>query len=208
MKIKILQFLFGRFAKIIYFLGKNEEQKKEQLTYQQQATIGNKVLIETGTIINNQLHDKSKILIGDNSWLNKAYLTIFGHGGQIIIGNNTFIGPNSCIWSAAKITIGNYVLISHNVNIHDNNSHSISHIERQKDFDYIRANGKLQSHNSLSEQEVVIKDNVWIGFNAVILKGVTIGEGAIIGANTLITKDVPAYAIVVGNPATVIGKSN
>jgi acetyltransferase-like isoleucine patch superfamily enzyme len=52
---------------------------------------------------------------------------------------------------------------------------------------------------------IVIEDDVWIGFNATVLKGVTIGRGAIIGASTVVTKDVPPYAIVVGNPQRQIG---
>ena len=52
---------------------------------------------------------------------------------------------------------------------------------------------------------IVIEDDVWIGFNATILKGVKIGKGAIIGASTIITKDVPPYAIMVGSPARQVG---
>ena len=52
--------------------------------------------------------------------------------------------------------------------------------------------------------QVQIKDKVWIGFNVIILKGITIGEGAVIGAGSIVTKDVPAYTIVAGNPARII----
>jgi acetyltransferase-like isoleucine patch superfamily enzyme len=55
---------------------------------------------------------------------------------------------------------------------------------------------------------IVIEDDVWIGFNATILKGVTICKGAIIGAATVITKDVPPYAIMVGNPARQVGTAS
>ena len=68
---------------------------------------------------------------------------------------------------------------------------------------HIRTIG-FQDNINLSEKEIVIEDDVWIGFNSTILKGVTIGKGAIIGANTLILKDVPPYAVVVGNPARII----
>jgi len=53
----------------------------------------------------------------------------------------------------------------------------------------------------------VIEDDVWIGFNAIILKGVRVGRGAVVGAGSVITKDVEAYTIVVGNPQRVTGKS-
>ena len=51
---------------------------------------------------------------------------------------------------------------------------------------------------------IVIKDKAWIGFNSIILKGVTIGEGAIVGAGSVVTKDVPPYTIVAGNPARIV----
>jgi acetyltransferase-like isoleucine patch superfamily enzyme len=55
---------------------------------------------------------------------------------------------------------------------------------------------------------IVIEYDVWIGFNALIMKGVTLGKGAIIGAATMITKDVPPYAIMVGNPARQAGSAS
>ncbi len=54
---------------------------------------------------------------------------------------------------------------------------------------------------------VVIEDDAWIGFNAVVLKGVRIGRGAIVGSATVVTKDVPPYSVVVGNPAREIGQA-
>ena len=58
--------------------------------------------------------------------------------------------------------------------------------------------------NDLREEEIIIEDDAWIGFNAIITKGVRIGKGAIVGAGTIITEDVPDFAIVVGNPAKII----
>jgi acetyltransferase-like isoleucine patch superfamily enzyme len=61
-------------------------------------------------------------------------------------------------------------------------------------------------HN-VAASPIVINDDVWIGFNATVLKGVTIGRGAVVGACAVVTKDVPAYAIVVGNPARTVGEA-
>jgi acetyltransferase-like isoleucine patch superfamily enzyme len=57
---------------------------------------------------------------------------------------------------------------------------------------------------NIGEAEIIIGNDVWIGFNSTILKGVTIGDGAIIGANTVVTKDVPPFAVAVGNPPRII----
>lgn len=166
------------------------------------ATIGNNTRIFNEAKILNNLEDKTKIIIGNNCDVRGELMT-FGHGGEINIGNYSFVGERTKIWSAKKITIGNRVLISHNVNIHDNNSHPIDAKLRHEDFKHIATIG-LQKINDLKEKEIIIHDDVWIGFNSIILKGVTIGEGAIVAAGSVVTKDVEPFTIVAGNPAKFI----
>ncbi len=89
------------------------------------------------------------------------------------------------------------------MNIHDQNSHPLDSNLRHLDQMHILEKG-FQLENDLKEKEIIIKDDVWIGFNATILKGVTIGKGAIVGACTIVTEDIPDYAVVVGNPARII----
>jgi maltose O-acetyltransferase len=106
------------------------------------------------------------------------------------------------------VKIGNRVLISHGVNIHDNNSHSLSAARRAEHFQQILfGRGHPSVLDDVPAAPIVIEDDVWVGFNSTILKGVTIGRGAVIGAATVVTKDVEPYAIVVGNPARVIGQA-
>ena len=107
-----------------------------------------------------------------------------------------------------SVVIGDRVLISHGVNIHDHIAHSLSADERHKHFVEIVTAGHPINLLNVSSKSIVIEDDTWIGFNATILKGVTIGKGAIVGACSVVTKDVPAYTIVVGNPAKIIGISN
>jgi len=154
-------------------------------------------------IIENNRQQKQFITIGSNTVI-RGELMLFKHGGNITIGRDCFIGPGSKIWSAKNISLGDRVLIAHNVNIHDNISHPLNAADRHKDFMHIFFKGGLQDTVALREEEVIIGDDVWIGFNAIILKGVKIGKGAIIGAGTTITKDVPDFAIVVGNPQRII----
>jgi len=193
--------LFKEICRKIYLTGKyyNLELKKEPIY---QAIIGEKSVIEDDAHIQNSVGDYSKISIGKHCHI-RGHLLIMKHGGEIVIGDYCFVGPQSKIWSSASIKIGNRVLISHNVNIHDNISHPLNSNERHNDFIHIRTKG-FQGDLELPEKEIVIEDDVWIGFNSTILKGVTIGRGAIIGANTVVTKDVPAYAVVAGNPPRIV----
>ena len=145
----------------------------------------------TVSIINAK-KDPAKIIIKNDTWI-RGELVVFPNG-KIEIGEFCIVGENSKIWSASDIKIGNRVLISHNVNIHDNNSHPIDAISRHEDFKKIITTGFQEI--DLNAKPIVIGDDVWIGFNATILKGVTIGHGAIIGACAIITKDVPPLTIV------------
>src|SRR5262249_48718165 len=87
----------------------------------------------------------------------------------------------------------------------DNNSHSLSWQERRQEIDAILPHlwGSRPSHD-LNARAVVIEDDVWIGFNSVVLKGVRIGRGAIIGASTVVNHDVPPFTLVVGNPMRIV----
>ena len=111
-----------------------------------------------------------------------------------IIGDNNYFGDRVMISNAS---IGNYCSFGPDVKIAQS-EHSIS---------YITTYQKISKNNinySLLQDRTVIENDVWIGANAVVLQGVTIGTGAVIGANSVVTKDIPAYAIAVGSPAKVI----
>ena len=121
---------------------------------------------------------------------------------RIEVGERTFIGRGLCT-IAESLQIGNDVLISWDVTITDHNSHSIKYSERAMDVEENAfLNVKKWEHVKISP--VVICDKVWIGFGSSILKGVTIGEGAIVAANSVVTKSVPPWTVVGGNPARVI----
>jgi acetyltransferase-like isoleucine patch superfamily enzyme len=149
---------------------------------------------------------KSSIAVGANSHL-RGELLVFAHAGRITLGERCFVGENSRIWSAADVRIGNRVLISHSVNIHDTNAHSLSAARRSEHFREITDHGHPRNLEDVGSAPIVIEDDAWIGFNSTILKGIKIGPGAIIGASSVVTEDVPAYAIVAGNPAKVIGNA-
>ncbi len=96
----------------------------------------------------------------------------FQHGGRIEIGECVFLGEGTRVWSAMNIKIGDRVLIAYNVNIHDSVSHPSDPVLRHQEFLYTYENHIPMPNNSLSAKEVVIGNDVWIGFNVTILKGV------------------------------------
>ncbi|RYE53880.1 MAG: acyltransferase [Sphingobacteriales bacterium] len=113
----------------------------------------------------------------------------------IEIGDNVSIQKDCHIGAINKISIGNNVLLASKVFISDH-----SHGDISKDaIQLAPSRRKLYSKGT-----VIIEDNVWIGANASILAGVVIGKGAIIGANSVVTRDIPDFAIAFGNPARVI----
>lgn len=130
-------------------------------------------------------------------------LLVFAHGGRIVCGDWCYVGEGTRIWSGAQIDIGNRVLISHNVNIIDGLTHPIRADERHAHFRKIAQEGHPK-HISLGDKPIVVEDDSWIGAAAIILRGVKIGEGAIVGAGAVVTKDVPRNVIVAGNPARIV----
>ena len=152
--------------------------------------------------IRNAVGSNQAINIGAGSLI-KGELLTFRHGGAINIGRHCFIGEGTRIWSATNIDIDDRTLISHNVNIVDNLTHSMNPEKRHEQFLSIAA-GKFPVHDNLEEQPIRIAQDVLIGCQAIVLKGVSIGRGAVVGAGAVVTKDVPEYSVVAGNPAQVI----
>jgi acetyltransferase-like isoleucine patch superfamily enzyme len=152
--------------------------------------------------IRNALGDSDKILVGGHSHI-RGELMIFGHGGRISIGEWCYVGVGSRIWSAASIEIGDRVLISHSVNIFDNLTHPLKATERHEQAKQIFTTGHPREI-SLDERPIKISDDAWIGACAMVLRGVSVGEGGIVAAGAVVTKDVPAYSVVAGNPAVVV----
>ena len=152
--------------------------------------------------IRNARGDINKIVVGSHTHV-LGDLSTFAHGGEIRIGKWCYIGEGSRIWSAASIELGDRVLVAHSVNIFDSLTHPIQAAARHAQVKTIFEVGHPLSL-SLDESPVRIRDDAWIGAGAMVLRGVTVGQGGIVAAGAVVTKDVPSFTIVAGNPAAVV----
>jgi len=123
---------------------------------------------------------------------------------KIMLGNNVFIGGNSIIDCKEDISIEDNVLVSYECIIFDHDSHSVDKSKRENDL-YRFKNNKM-NWDEVKSKKINIKKNAWICARSIILKGVTIGEGSIVGAGSVVTQDVPDFSLVSGNPAKFIRK--
>lgn len=168
--------------------------------FKNNAVLGKSPSLLPTASISNLDKDTNRVIIGDNCELG---CSIHVDGGFIKIGNNTTIRYSTEINSVNSIIIGNNVIISNNCIIYDNNSHPVSPSKRflmtQSGF-----TGDLWRCKESESAPVLIGNNVWIGQRAMILKGVSIGDGSVVAAGSIVTKNVPQYSLVAGNPATVV----
>jgi acetyltransferase-like isoleucine patch superfamily enzyme len=153
---------------------------------------------------------RTYVTVGERSLLSTR-IVFETRTGQVTIGKRAYIGDCSII-CRSHIVLGDDVTIAWGVTLYDHNSHSLNWRQRAKVVDHFyNCEGKDNAYTDLdwtgvASAPIIIEDKVWIGFNSVILKGVRIGEGAIVAACSLVSRDVEPYTIVGGNPATVIGR--
>lgn len=155
-----------------------------------------------------------KYLIIDRDSIICGTFVFESNSGFINIGAHTYIGGGTFI-SRSSIVIGNNVTIAWGCTFYDHDSHSKNYMKRRKDIDD-ELNDIRSRHNFITNKDwsdvdtkpIKICNDAWIGMNVIILKGVTIGEGAIIGAGSVVTHNVPAWTVVAGNPAKIIKSLN
>ncbi|MGD9920008.1 MAG: DapH/DapD/GlmU-related protein [Pseudorhodoplanes sp.] len=138
---------------------------------------------------------KDRIVVGSDCVI-AGQLLVFAHGGRITIGDFAFVGRGTHIWSSSDLVIGSRVLISHNVEIHDTESHPLDPQARASQTIAILTSGHPREITGIRASKVVIGNDVWIGFGATIRRGVKIGDRAIIGANAIVDRDIPPDGLV------------
>ncbi len=150
-------------------------------------SVGRNVIIEEGVLVFNP----KNIALGDNVYIGHYTILKGYHKNVMSIGNNTWIGQMCFLHSAGGIQIGKSVGIGPGVKI----------------LTSVHGEGPLSGpliDNQLEFGEVVIEDGCDIGIGAIILPGVHVGRGSLVGAGSVVTKDIPPYSVAVGVPARVI----
>jgi acetyltransferase-like isoleucine patch superfamily enzyme len=146
------------------------------------AFIGPKVTVQIGK--------RGSVRLGRWSWVGRG-TKIRCHEGEVRIGAKTVLGEDCTISAYQHVSIGEQCIVADRVMLIDFD-HNVAEIERP-----IRVQG-------IYKRDVRVGNNVWIGYGAQILRGVTVGDNSIIGASSVVSKDVPANAVVAGVPARVI----
>lgn len=154
----------------------------------------------------------ARLRTGRNVTLYRSCRLSVSGEGSISIGDFSILGSVQA-FSRNSISIGDYVLFSFGVFIQDYDPHPLDPLERRRDILHLHGISKHTEHNGRTLRAVpnqpksvpiCIEDDVWIGANTTILKGVTIGYGSIIGAGSVVSKDIPPMSIAAGVPARVI----
>ncbi len=190
-----IKMLFYRRYNRLYF-------RRKSIRFGKDLQVYNKLYI-TGARGNIQIGDNFTFTSGD--CLNPICRNIRGciftqHQTSIItIGDNVGIS-SACLWVKEKLTIGNNVNIGGNCLIIDTDSHQIDFLARRGE----KKPQKGNLYTTIQSAPIIIEDDVWIGANTIILKGVTIGARSVIGAGSVVTKNIPSDCIAAGNPCKVI----
>lgn len=138
---------------------------------------------------------------------------------NVKVGHRFHVGPGSVLWAPQSLEIGNDVYVGKNVTIEVDGligdgvliANLVGIVGRQDHDKYqigtnIRRSRWVADHPEDLSEATVIGSDVWLGYGAIILSGVSIGESSIVAAGSVVTKDIPPNSVVAGNPARIIGK--
>jgi acetyltransferase-like isoleucine patch superfamily enzyme len=144
------------------------------------------------------------LVIGAHCTMDGVHFGI-GEKGRMTIGDFCYF-TNAILLCELEVHIGNYVIIGWNATISDTDFHPLAPAERIADAIACSPLGKGRPRPAIPKLPVIIENDVWIGPNATILKGVRVSSGSWIEAGSLVTCDVPPRTRVLGNPAQIVGE--
>jgi acetyltransferase-like isoleucine patch superfamily enzyme len=158
--------------------------------YAERIRIGAHARVAGNAVLRANTDHPDGVSVGRRTSILESVL-INANRGSVVVGDDSWLGPFCLLYGNGDIRIGDGVLVAGHTSIN-----TVSHHAERVDIPI--------SEQGTEVAPVVIHDDVWIGLNAVILQGVTIGRGAIIGAGSVVTRDIPAWSVVRGAPAKVV----
>ena len=163
-----------------------------------------RVIIGKNVLMNARVQNpgQGRLIVGDDAALN-GWLYLQSDHAEIRIGNNSFVNSGTVISAVQSVVIEDDVLISFNCTIMDCDGHSIRLSERRDDLRMSRAGSRAIFDKAVT-RPIHIRHGAWLGAHCIVLKGVTVGVGAVVAAASVVTRDVPDWTIVAGNPARPI----
>lgn len=144
---------------------------------------------------------KGNVVIAENAWFEGRICV--QNKGKVSVGSYSHICNHSLIYCVDSVVIGDHTIIANNTIVCDNNNHPISPSFRHK-MGESAPDSPMHYWKYSDSAPIVIGSNCWIGSHVRICKGVTIGDNSVIGACSVVTKDIPANCVAVGNPARVV----
>jgi acetyltransferase-like isoleucine patch superfamily enzyme len=170
-----------------------------QLRFETEA--GKGVRVTHRAQIYNHSRDADRIRLGEHVILDGT-LEVYEEG-QLTVGSHTFIG-RSRIYAARSVDIGRWVYISDNCAVMDSDLHPAKASLRRAIAEAGAEGCFPDVYTDVKSAPVSLGDHAWLGFGCIVLKGVHIGEGAIVAAGSVVTRDVPPWTVVAGRPAAVV----
>ena len=168
--------------------------------FRARSTISDDALLGPSAWVENIPRSRERISIAAHTVIRGVLRS--EHAGLIEIGEYSYVGDDVVLSAHIEIKIGHDVLIAHGCQIFDNTTHPIGWAERAEHFRSILSGQSLPP--PVKAAPITIGNHVWIGLHSIVLAGVTIGDRSIISAGSVVTHDVPADAMVAGNPAREI----
>jgi acetyltransferase-like isoleucine patch superfamily enzyme len=147
--------------------------------------------------------DFVNVTIGKNCYL-MGQIELYSPTARVVIGDGVFIGPNTKLFCRESITIENDVMVSWGCTIIDTNAHSLRSEERKNDVVNWKKGPNFKDWTVVVSKPVIIRQKSWIGFNAIISKGVIVDEGTVVGSGSVVTKSTEKFSVVAGNPSRTV----
>jgi acetyltransferase-like isoleucine patch superfamily enzyme len=162
------------------------------MQYPDRIEVGPGCRIGRNAVLRANTERRPGITLGERVLIQDS-VVINANRGEVVLGERSWLGPFCLVYGNGGVSIGANVLVAAHTTIN-----TVSHSSKRCDV-------PINDQPVLTDP-VTIEDDVWIGLNAVILQGVTIGRGSIVGAGAVVTRSLPPWSIAVGVPAKVIGR--